>query len=205
MTPRPIPTASLCWVALAFGMALASVPGAAQVDEERIVRADPSEWLSYGRDYAETHYSPLSQITTANVGRLRSAWSWELPKSGARPEATPIVVDGVLYATGPYSYVFALDARTGELLWQWDPGIPEEEHGGPSVCCGNVNRGVAVYGNKVYVGVLDGRLVALNRDTGIVEWAVQTTPRDSDYSVTQAPRVVAGNVIIGNSGAEYGV
>jgi PQQ-dependent dehydrogenase (methanol/ethanol family) len=188
-----------------FVMALVPAPGAAQVDEARIVRADASEWLSYGRDYAETHYSPLSQITTANAGQLRQAWSWELPKSGARPEATPLVVDGVLYATGPYSYVFALDARTGELLWQWDPGIPEEEQGGPSVCCGNVNRGVAVHGDKVYVGILDGRLVALNRDSGIVEWAVQTTPRNSDYSITQAPRVVAGNVIIGNSGAEYGV
>jgi PQQ-dependent dehydrogenase (methanol/ethanol family) len=182
-----------------------ALPIAAQVDEARIVAADPSEWVTYGRDYAETHYSPLTQITTGNVSALRSAWSWTLPKSGARPEATPIVVDDVVYATGPYSYVFALDARTGELLWQWDPGIPEEDQGGPSVCCGNVNRGVAVFGDKVYVGVLDGRLVALDRRTGLVQWAVQTTPRDSDYSITQAPRVVAGNVIIGNSGAEYGV
>jgi PQQ-dependent dehydrogenase (methanol/ethanol family) len=180
-------------------------PLAAQVDEARIIEADPAEWLTYGRDYAETHYSPLSQITTSNVAQLREAWSWELPKRGARMEATPLVVDGVVYATGPYSFVFALDARTGEVLWQWDPGIPEEDQGGPSVCCGNVNRGVAVYGDKVYVGTLDGRLVALNRETGIVEWAAQTTPRDSDYSITQAPRVVAGNIVIGNSGAEYGV
>ena len=196
-------------VSLSFSIlfAIAVAPGwaAAQVDETRIIQAAPHEWLSYGRDYAETHYSPLAQINTDNVDQLQLVWSWELPKSGARPEATPIVVDGVMYATGPYSYVFALAARTGELLWHWDPGIPEEAQGGPSVCCGNVNRGVAVYGDKVYVGTLDGRLVALNRETGIVEWAVQTTPRDSDYSITQAPRVVAGNVIIGNSGAEYGV
>jgi quinohemoprotein ethanol dehydrogenase len=180
-------------------------PASAQLTEARIVQATPAEWPTYGRDYAETHYSPLAQITTQNVGRLQMAWSWDIPKAGARLEATPIVVDGVIYATGPYSYVFALDARTGQRIWHWDPGIPEEEQGGPSVCCGNVNRGVAVHGDKVFVGVLDGRLVALNRHTGIVEWAVQTTPRDSDYSITQAPRVVAGKVIIGNSGAEYGV
>ncbi|MEX2049301.1 MAG: PQQ-dependent dehydrogenase, methanol/ethanol family [Gemmatimonadota bacterium] len=205
---RPTRSSRPSWIApvmLGLLLAAAPTPSAAQVDEARIDRADPSEWLSYGRDYAETHYSPLARITTDNVGQLREAWSFELPRGGARPEATPLVADGVLYATGPNSYVFAVDARTGRLLWQWDPGIPEEEQGGPSVCCGNVNRGVAVYGDKVYVGVLDGRLVALNRATGIVEWAVQTTPRDSDYSITQAPRVVAGNVIIGNSGAEYGV
>jgi quinohemoprotein ethanol dehydrogenase len=192
-------------LALTLGMLLAHAPAGAQVDEARIVRASPSEWLTYGHDYAETHYSPLSQITAQNVGQLRSAWSWDIPKVGARLEATPLVVDGVIYASGPYSYVFALDARTGRQLWGWDPGIPEEEQGGPSVCCGNVNRGVAVYGDKVYVGVLDGRLVALDRNTGLVAWAVQTTPRDSDYSITQAPRVIAGNVIIGNSGAEFGV
>jgi quinohemoprotein ethanol dehydrogenase len=177
----------------------------AQVDEARIVAAAPGEWLTYGRDYDETHYSPLARITTENVDRLELVWSWDLPRAGARPEATPIVADGVIYATGASSYVFALDARTGDLLWQWDPGIPEFASGGPSVCCGRVNRGVAIYGNKVFVGTLDGRLVALNRDSGIVEWAVQTTPRDSDYSITQAPRVVAGLVVIGNSGAEYGV
>ncbi|MEQ1855873.1 MAG: PQQ-dependent dehydrogenase, methanol/ethanol family [Longimicrobiales bacterium] len=202
---RPIPVPTSAAFVAAFAFAMAPVAAAAQVDAARIVRADAAEWLTYGRDYSETHYSPLTDITTANVAQLRPAWSWTLPKSGARPEATPLVVDGVIYATGPYSYVFALDARTGEPLWHWDPGIPEEEQGGPSVCCGNVNRGVAVYGNKVYVGVLDGRLVALDRQTGIVQWAVQTTPRDSDYSITQAPRVVAGNVIIGNSGAEFGV
>jgi len=199
MPARHTPSVAL---SLLWGLA---VPAAAQVDAARIRRADPVEWPTYGRDYAETHYSPLARITTDNVSRLRPAWSWTLPKSGARPEATPLVVDGVIYATGPYSYVFALDARTGELLWQWDPGIPEEAQGGPSVCCGNVNRGVAVFGENVYVGVLDGRLVALNRRTGIVQWAVQTTPRNSDYSITQAPRVVEGNVIIGNSGAEFGV
>jgi PQQ-dependent dehydrogenase (methanol/ethanol family) len=204
MLSRNLPQALFMITSVLVG-ALMPARVAAQVDEAKIVDAAPQEWLSYGRDYAETHFSPLAQITTQNVDDLELVWSWDLPKSGARPEATPIVADGVIYASGPYSSVFALDARTGENLWFWDPGIPEESQGGPSVCCGNVNRGVAIFGDKVFVGTLDGRLVALNRESGIVEWAVQTTPRDSDYSITQAPRVVAGNVIIGNSGAEYGV
>ena len=167
--------------------------------------ADPVEWLSYGRDQAETHYSPLDQITADNIDRLGLAWSWEIPKTGARLEATPLVSNGVMYATGPHSFVFALDARTGEKIWQWDPGIPDERQGGPSVCCGDVNRGVALYGNKVFVGLLDGRLVALNNETGLVEWVVQTTPPGQDYSITGAPRIANGKVIIGNGGAEYGI
>ena len=193
-------------VPLALTVSLAAVPASAQdVDDARIVAAAPAEWLTYGRDYAETHYSPLSQITTDNVRRLAPAWTWDIPKSGSRLEATPIVADGVIYATGAKSFVFAVDARTGERLWTWDPAIPDETEGGPSVCCGDVNRGVAVYGDKVFVGLLDGRLVALDRESGTIVWNVQTTPTGTDYSVTMAPRVVKGNVIIGNSGAEYGV
>ena len=177
---------------------------AQSVTESRLISADASEWLTYGRDYAETHYSPLTQINSDNVTGLEPAWTWEIPKTGARLEATPVVADGVLYATGPHSFVFALDARTGEELWHWDPGIPDEDAGGPSVCCGDVNRGVAVYGDKVYVGLLDGRLVALDRESGLVSWSALTTP-PGDFSITGAPRVVKGNVVIGNSGAEYGV
>ena len=180
-------------------------PLSAQVDEARLIQGAPAEWLSYGRDYAETHYSPLSQVNTGNVSRLGVAWTWDIPKTGARLEATPIVADGVIYATGARSFVFALNARTGEKLWHWDPAIPDETDGGPSICCGDVNRGVAIYGDKVFVGLLDGRLVALDRATGMVVWNVQTTPTGTDYSITMAPRVVKGNVIIGNSGAEYGV
>jgi alcohol dehydrogenase (cytochrome c)/quinohemoprotein ethanol dehydrogenase len=191
---------------MSLGAMAAGTDAAAQaVDAARITAAAPSEWLSYGRDYAETHYSPLSQINAGNVSRLGVAWTWDIPKGGARLEATPIVADGVIYATGPKSFVFALDARTGERIWSWDPAIPDESEGGPSICCGDVNRGVAVWGDKVFVGLLDGRLVALDRATGTIAWNVQTTPTGTDYSITMAPRVVKGNVIIGNSGAEYGV
>ena len=110
-----------------------------------------------------------------------------------------------MYGTGPLSFVFALDARTGEEKWSWDPAIPDARHGGPGACCGNVNRGVALHGDKIFVGLLDGRLVALNRESGTVEWTVQTTPAGSDYTITGAPRVAGDKVIIGNGGAEYGV
>ncbi len=164
-----------------------------------------SEWPMHGRDAAETRYSPLDQIDTDNVDRLGLAWRWEIPKTGARLETTPLVVDGVLYATGALSFVFALDAATGEEIWRWDPGIPDADNGGPRACCGDVNRGVALYDDLVYAGLLDGRLVALDRHDGSVRWTTQTTPPGSDYTITGAPRVAGDAVIIGNGGAEYGV
>ena len=167
--------------------------------------AQQSDWPMHGRDAAETRYSPLDRINTGNVDRLGVAWSWEIPKTGARLETTPIVVDGVLYGTAAFSFVFALDAVTGEEIWRWDPAIPDEEEGGPPTCCGDVNRGVAVDGENLFVGLLDGRLVALNRADGSLLWSVQTTPPGSDYSITGAPRVIGDAVIIGNAGAEYGV
>lgn len=180
---------------------------AAPVDDEALLDADPTEWLSYGRDYAETHYSPLDGIDADNVHRLGLAWSSEIRGTAGRLEATPLVSDGVMYASGTWSVLFALDARTGEEIWRWDPAIVRggRRNGGPSVCCGPVNRGVALYRGRVYAGLLDGRLVALDAETGDVVWVRQTTPRGGEYSITQAPRIVKGNVVIGNSGAEYGV
>ncbi len=162
-------------------------------------------WPRHGYDDAETRFSPLDQINAANVGQLELAWSWEIPKTGARLETTPIVVDGVLYGTAAMSFVFALDAATGEELWRWDPAIPTAAEGGPRACCGNVNRGVAVSGQRLFAGLLDGRLVALDRADGSILWTVQTTPAGSDYTITGAPRVVGNAVVIGNGGAEYGV
>ncbi len=167
--------------------------------------AQDSDWPRHGRDAAETRFSPLDQINTGNVDRLQVAWSWEIPKTGARLETTPLVVDGVLYGTGALSFVFALDAVTGEELWRWDPAIPDAENGGPRACCGDVNRGVALHDDQVFVGLLDGRLVALDRTDGSVRWATQTTPPGSDYTITGAPRIVGNSVVIGNGGAEYGV
>ncbi|NNF12039.1 MAG: PQQ-dependent dehydrogenase, methanol/ethanol family [Gemmatimonadetes bacterium] len=192
-------TAALASTAAAqAGSASSTVVGAAEVVSD-------AEWRSHGRDLAERRYSPLDQITRDNVGSLTVAWTYDIPRRGARLEATPLVADGVMYATGPMSTVFALDARTGEELWYWDPGIPDEEQGGPSACCGDVNRGLAMHDDRLFVGLLDGRLVALDKASGHVEWAVQTTPAGQDYSITGAPRVFGDKVVIGNAGAEYGV
>ena len=185
---------SLCLGFLALATAPSFVAGAQQ-----------SDWPLHGRDAAETRYSPLDRINTGNVGQLGVAWSWEIPRAGARLETTPIVVDGVLYGTAAFSFVFALDAVTGEEIWRWDPAIPHERLGGPRSCCGDVNRGVAVQGDKLYVALLDGRLVALDRADGSLVWTVQTTPSGSDYTITGAPRVAGNAVVIGNGGAEYGV
>jgi PQQ-dependent dehydrogenase (methanol/ethanol family) len=163
----------------------------------------PGEWLGYGRDQAETHFSPLTQISTTTVTGLTRAWSTELGAPGSL-ETTPLVSNGVLYATGPWSTVFAMDARTGAMKWTWDPKLPTT--GGPRLCCGAVNRGVALYNGLVFVGLLDGRLVALNAGTGTPAWDVQTSvDLKESYSITGAPRVVKGKVIIGNGGAENAV
>src|SRR5262249_48706435 len=118
-------------------------------------------------------------------------------------EATPLVIDGVMYTTGSWSVVFAIDARTGKEIWTYDPQVPKET--GPKACCDVVNRGVALYKGKVYVGTLDGRLIALDAATGKPVWSVVTVDQSRPYTITGAPRVVAGKVLIGNGGAELGV
>ena len=194
---------------VAAGGAMFAAPACAQprVDDAALGASPNREWLTYGGDYAETHFSPLDEIDPSNVSRLAVAWTFEITGTDGNLEATPLVADGVIYATGTWSHVFALDAATGAVKWRWDPGLVRggRANGGPSACCGPVNRGVALHGDKVYVGLLDGRLVALDHDTGLVAWAVQTTAVGSDYSITGAPRVVNGKVVIGNAGAEFGV
>jgi quinohemoprotein ethanol dehydrogenase len=161
------------------------------------------EWVTYGRDYAETHYSPLKQIDTTNVSRLGLAWSWETESpSGGRIEGTPLFSSGILYGSLAWDVLFAVDARTGKMKWRWDPEI-ERQHIS-QICCGPVNRGVALYNGKVYASLLDGRLVALNQETGKVVWQVQTL-EDPGAIITGAVRVVKGKVIVGNSGAEQAV
>ncbi|MEY3006991.1 MAG: hypothetical protein RI942_1333 [Pseudomonadota bacterium] len=180
-----------------------SVVDYSSIDTDRIKRAAPSEWLSYGRTYSEQRYSPLTQIDHETINRLGLAWSFDT-ESIRGLEGTPIVVDGLIYVTGNWGIVYALDARTGALVWRFDPEVDRET--GALACCDIVNRGVAVYGDAVYVGVLDGRLVALNRQTGRLKWQVDTLAGEQGaYTVTGAPRAADGKVFIGNGGAEYGV
>ncbi len=163
---------------------------------------DSANWLSYGRTYSEQRWSPLAEINEANVGELGLVWSMDLgTKRGV--EATPIVVDGVIYASGPWSVVWAVDARSGKQIWFYDPHVPRQK--GRDACCDVVNRGVAVYRGKVFVGTIEGKLVALDAATGRELWAVLTVDPSRPYTITGAPRVVAGKVIIGNGGAELGV
>jgi quinohemoprotein ethanol dehydrogenase len=177
---------------------------AEQVDDARL-RAAASEtrgWLTYGGSYAEQRYSTLAQIDAGNVKDLGLAWSFDTQMPRGH-EATPIVVDGVIYTTSSWSVVFAIDARTGTLLWRHDPQVPRAAGG--NACCDVVNRGVAIYKGRVYAGTLDGRLQALDARTGAVVWSVMTVDPSRPYTITMAPRVVKGKVIIGNGGAEYGV
>lgn len=176
----------------------------AAIGAERLRNAieTPEEWLTYGFTYDEQRYSPLDQINSESVSGLGVAWTYDL-KTGRGVESTPIVVDGVMYVTSAWSVVHALDARTGEELWVYDPDVDRAV--GANACCDVVNRGVAVWNGKIYVGVIDGRLEALNAETGELVWSTVTVDQSKAYTITGAPRVVDGRVFIGNGGAEYDV
>jgi quinohemoprotein ethanol dehydrogenase len=165
--------------------------------------ATSKDWPTYGLDYAETRFSTLNQITTDNVKNLGLMWTYNL-ESVRGVEATPLVVDGIMYVTASWSVVHAVDARTGKRIWSYDPGVDREK--GYKGCCDVVNRGVALYRGKVFVGAYDGRLIALDAVTGKKIWEKDTiTDHSHSYTITGAPRVFNGKVLIGNGGAEYGV
>ncbi|WP_313792140.1 PQQ-dependent dehydrogenase, methanol/ethanol family [Novosphingobium cyanobacteriorum] len=176
--------------------------GAAQAGvTDALIQTPPDEeWLSYGRDYGEQRFSPLTILTDQNVGQLGLAWFSDLDTARGQ-EATPLVHNGVLYVSTAWSMVKAFDAASGKPLWAYDPKVPRETL--VRACCDAVNRGVALYGDKVYVGTLDGRLVALDQKTGKVVFEKTVVPNQEDYTITGAPRIVKGRVIIGASGAEY--
>lgn len=161
------------------------------------------DWPSYGLDYAETRHSRLAQLTPDNVKDLGLVWSYDL-ESTRGVEATPVVVDGIMYVTASWSVVHAIDARTGKRLWVFDPQVDRSK--GYRGCCDVVNRGVAVWRGLVFVGAYDGRLIALDAATGRKAWEVDTiVDHKMSYTITGAPRVFKGKVIIGNGGAEFGV
>ena len=171
------------------------------LDAARIVAGAPGEWLSTGRTYDEQRFSPLTQLNAGNVASLGLAWSADLDTARGQ-EATPLMIDGALYVSTAWSMVKAYDARTGALLWSYDPQVPRETL--VKACCDAVNRGVAAWGDRLFVGTLDGRLVALDRKTGKPVWSVVTLDPKGNATITGAPRVVDGMVVIGNGGAEFG-
>lgn len=178
--------------------------GFANVDASRLLAAnDPAnvgQWMTHGRDYAEQRFSPLTRINTENVHDLGLAWFADFDTRRGQ-ESTPIVVDGTIYVTTAWSKIYAFDAKTGRQLWKFDPKVPGEW--AVNACCDVVNRGVAAWNGKVYIGTIDGRLIALDAATGQPVWDIYTIDRDKPYAITGAPRVVKGLVIIGNGGAEF--
>jgi len=176
----------------------------ADVNESRITGADrePRNWMTHGRTYNEQRFSPLDGINDKNVAQLGLAWYYDLDTQRGQ-EATPLVVDGVMYFTSAWSKVFALNAATGQLMWSFDPKVPREW--AVNACCDVVNRGVAAWNGKIFFGTLDGRLIGLDAATGQRLWETLTIDPNSRYTITGAPRVFKGKVVIGNGGGEFGV
>jgi quinohemoprotein ethanol dehydrogenase len=176
---------------------------AGQVDLARLqgIAKEPGAWLTAGRDAGKTHYSPLEQVNRQTAARL--GFAWELKTGTNRGmEATPIVVDGVMYTSGVAGRVYALDAATGRLLWNFEPPLKLKNARGS--CCDIVNRGVAVWRGKVYVGSFEGILYALDAKDGTVRWQVDTfIDHERAYSITGAPQIAGKVVVIGNGGAEF--
>jgi quinohemoprotein ethanol dehydrogenase len=174
------------------------------MDDARLTSADrdTGNWLMYGRTYDDHRFSPLNEINEQTIAKLGLMWSRELGTTRGL-EATPLVENGVIYTTGSWSVVYALDAKTGDVRWTYDPAVPRTR--AFFICCDVVNRGVALYRGKVYVGTLDGRLIALDAQSGTPVWSVLTVDPTRPYAITGYPRIANGMVIIGNAGAEYGV
>ena len=168
----------------------------AKVDAERLLAASEgsTQWLTYGGNYEETRFSPLKHIDATNVGTLGLEWFADYD-TNLQQTGTPLYIDGVIYVSTAWSKVFAFDAKTGKQLWRYDPKVPGEW--AVNVCCGLVNRGIAAWNGKIYVGTLDGRLVAIDAKTGTPAWEVQAATKETRHSITIAPRVVKGKVFVG--------
>ena len=189
------------------------LPAVHAVTEDMLLAADTAgPWLSYGRDFGNQRYAPFTQINRDNVKHLQRIWHQgprRLIKTFLRTESTPIVVDNLLIYTDPGmrlsqpgNHVIAVDVASGREVWSW-----YQKPGPAALCCGLVNRGVAVYGDKVYVGTLDAHLVALDRRTGKEVWDIQVDSTDpgKGYSFTMAPLAAGGKILIGVSGGEFSI
>jgi alcohol dehydrogenase (cytochrome c) len=174
----------------------------AQVSYDRLLAAEkePQNWLTYSGSYSGWRYSGLDQIKIANAPRLLMQWTFQVADLG-QFETTPLVVDGVLYGTGQNDRAFAIDARTGRALWRYERNLPDKLQ----PCCGMVNRGFAILGNKLFMATLDGHVIALDTKTGNLLWDTKAADSGAAYTFTAAPLVVKNEVIVGVSGGEYGV
>ncbi|MEP7245727.1 MAG: PQQ-binding-like beta-propeller repeat protein [Gammaproteobacteria bacterium] len=191
---------------LAGAVCCGLLPGCSSstVDSPRLLAADQNaaQWMMDGRSYEAQRYSPLEQINENTVHGLGLAWFAELDTFRG-VEATPLAVDGVLYNTSAWNITSAYDAKTGRPLWTYDPQVPRAW--GRYACCEPVSRGLAMWKRNILITTLDGRLIALSAKTGAVVWSVQTFDKDWPYTITGTPRVFDGKVVVGNSGADFGV
>jgi alcohol dehydrogenase (cytochrome c) len=196
---------SVAW-ALVFALAFGTLVGAQQVSFDRILRADqePQNWLTYSGNLAGWRYSPLTQITPANVRNLELQWAFQTrapAEANEKFEATPLVVDGVMYTVLAPNHVVALDAATGRMFWLYSPVISPLAR----VCCGRVNRGLAILGDTLFLGTIDGHLIAIDARTGKPIWDKAVVDPALGYAFTLAPLIVKDKVIVGPAGGEYGI
>jgi len=198
---------------IVLGTAVAVAQQAKRVDDAALRNAGSTgeEWLTHGMDPGEKRFSPLNQINATNAPRLAQTWAFDVPggnnnaaPGGGNQEATLLAANGALYGITTWSIVFAVDARTGKQLWKWDPEVnrPAVQS---KICCGVVNRGVALYEGKVIAPIIDGRMVALDMVTGKPVWEARVAYPQEQYTLTMAPRIAKGKVMIGASGSEYPV
>ncbi len=185
----------------AFSMGL-GLPASAQVTSQRLHDSakEPQNWLMYSGDYTGHRYSTLDQIGKSNAASIVPKWAYQT-MAGGKFETTPLVVDGVLYATGADDRAFALDAHSGRPIWQYQRALPPDIR----PCCGRVNRGFAILGDKVFLGTLDAHVIALDTKTGNVVWDVEAAEHTKGYSITLAPLAIKNLLLIGVSGGEYGI
>ena len=189
------------------GLAFAQAQRPSKVDDaalRSVAQGKGEEWLSYGFTPQETRYTPLNQINASNVSRLGLVWSYEVGPGGGGQEATPLVHNGTIFSITQWSVVFAVDARTGKEKWRFDPEVNQTAVRS-KICCGVVQRGIALYDGKVISPVIDGRLIALDEETGKPVWEARVAYPQDNYTITMAPRIAKGKAIIGVSGGEYPV
>jgi PQQ-dependent dehydrogenase (methanol/ethanol family) len=172
-----------------------------RIDDSALKTVAGDEWLTYGLTQSETRFSPLKDINTTNVRRLGAVWAYDVGSGGGGQEATPLVWNGTIYGITNWSVVFAVDARTGKERWRWDPEVNQTTVRA-KICCGVVNRGIALYNGMIIAPAVDGRLFALDADTGKPVWEARVAYPQDHYTVTMAPRIAKGKVVIGASGGD---
>src|SRR5690349_9414798 len=189
------------WIAVLAAVTMLVSSGALLAAAPASSRGNAGDWTTDGHDYNAQRYSPLDRINERNVKSLGLAWFYDLDTLRG-VEATPLAIGGVLYDISAWDITYAFDVRSGKLLWKYDPQVPKEW--GRYACCEPVSRGLAWWQGHVIIATLDGRLISLDARTGKPVWTAQTFNKDEPYSITGAPRVFDGKVVIGNGGADFG-